>query len=248
MKALVTGASSGLGRDMACYLDSLGIDLILVARRKERLEELKNKLKGNVVIETFDLSKIDNVNKLYDKYKDDDIDILINNAGFGMFGDFVETDLNRELEMIDLNVIAPHVLTKLFLKKFKEKDAGYILNVCSSAGFLPGPHLATYYATKNYILKLTMAIYEELKEEKSNIHISALCPGPVDTEFNEVAKGKFSTKGVSSSYVACYAIDKMFRGKMIIIPTFKMKVFIFLSRLVPYKLLMKIVGNIQKVK
>ena len=117
MKALVTGASSGLGRDMACYLDSLGIDLILVARRKERLEELKNKLKGNVVIETFDLSKIDNVNKLYDKYKDDDIDILINNAGFGMFGDFVETDLNRELEMIDLNVIAPHVLTKLFLKK-----------------------------------------------------------------------------------------------------------------------------------
>ena len=113
---------------------------------------------------------------------------------------------------------------------------------------MPGPHLATYYATKNYILKLTMAIYEELKEEKSNIHISALCPGPVDTEFNEVAKGKFSTKGVSSSYVARYAIDKMFRGKMIIIPTFKMKVFIFLSRLVPYKLLMKIVGNIQKVK
>lgn len=245
MKALVTGASSGLGRDMACYLDSLGIDLILVARRKERLEELKSKLKGNVVIETIDLSKIDNVNKLYDKYKDDDIDILVNNAGFGMFGDFVDTDLNRELEMIDLNVIAPHILTKLFLKKFKKKDAGYILNVCSSAGFLPGPHLATYYATKNYILKLTMAIYEELRRKKCNIHISALCPGPVDTEFNKVAKGKFGTKGVSSSYVARYAIDKMFSGKLIIVPTFKMKLFLFLSRFVPYKFLLKIIDGFQ---
>lgn len=245
MKALVTGASSGLGRDMACYLDSLGIDLILVARRKERLEELKRKLKGNVVIETIDLSKIDNVNKLYDKYKDDDIDILVNNAGFGMFGDFVDTDLNRELEMIDLNVIAPHVLTKLFLKKFKKKDAGYILNVCSSAGFLPGPHLAAYYATKNYILKLTMAIYEELRRNKCNIHISALCPGPVDTEFNKVAKGKFSTNGVSSSYVSRYAIDKMFRGKLIIVPTFKMKLFLFLLRFVPYKFLLKIIDGFQ---
>ena len=245
MKALVTGASSGIGRDMAIYLDSLGIDLILVARRKEKLEEVKDKLKGNVVIETFDLMNIENVNKLYEKYKDDDIDILINNAGFGLFGDFLETDLDRELEMINLNVIAFHVLTKKFLEKFKERDAGYILNVCSSAGFLPGPHLATYYATKNYDLKLTMAIYEELRKTKSNIHISALCPGPVETEFNKVAKGVFNTKGVSSEYVARYAIDKMFQGKLLIIPTLKMKMFIFLSRFVSYKLLLRMVHSFQ---
>lgn len=245
MKALVTGASSGIGRDMAIYLDSLGIDLILVARRKEKLEEVKSKLKGNVVIETFDLMNIESVNKLYEKYKDDDIDILINNAGFGLFGDFLETDLDRELEMISLNVIAFHVLTKKFLEKFRRHDAGYILNVCSSAGFLPGPHLATYYATKNYDLKLTMAIYEELRKTKSNIHISALCPGPVETEFNKVAKGVFNTKGVSSEYVASYAIDKMFQGKLLIIPTLKMKIFIFLSRFVPYKLLLRMVHSFQ---
>src|SRR5699024_8946349 len=102
------------------------------------------------------------------------------------------TDLERELEMIDLNVVAYHVLTKLFLQKMQKDGGGYILNVCSSAGFLAGPKLATYYATKNYVLKLTMAIYEELRQMKSPVAISALCPGPVNTEFNKVAHGGFS--------------------------------------------------------
>ena len=236
MKALVTGASSGIGKDMARYLASKNIDLILVARRKDRLEDLKKELNVNVKIICLDLNDEKNVYKLYEDVKKENIDILINNAGFGLFGDFVETDLNKELEMINVNIKAPHILTKLFLNDFLKKDYGYILNVCSSAGFMAGPKLNTYYATKNYITKLTMAINEELRQKKSKVIISALCPGPVNTEFNKVAKGTFSIKEVSSEYVAKYGIDKMFKGKMIILPTLSIKLGIFGIRFLPYRL------------
>ena len=172
MRALITGASSGIGRDMARYLASKNIDLILVARRKERLEDLKKECNVSVEIVELDLLKKENLYKLFKKYQNKKIDILINNAGFGLFGDFLETDLERELEMIDLNVVAYHVLTKLFLQKMNKEGGGYILNVCSSAGFLAGPRLATYYATKNYITKLTMAIHEELRHKNSTMKIS----------------------------------------------------------------------------
>lgn len=245
MLALITGASSGIGRDMARYLASKNIDLILVARRKERLEELQKELKVRVEIVSLDLLKRENVYKLYEKYKDQEIDIFINNAGFGLFGDFDKTDLYRELEMIDLNIVSYHILTKLFLQKFLEKDQGYILNVCSSAGFLAGPKLSTYYATKNYVLKLTMAIYEELRHRKSKVVISALCPGPVNTEFNKVAHGGFKVAGASSSYVAKYAINKMFKKKLIIVPTLSMKLGLFLTRFLSWKVLLKITYMIQ---
>ncbi len=248
MKALITGASSGIGRDMARYLDTLNIDLILVARRKDRLEELKKELKSNVKIIEMDLSSEDNVFKLYEKVKNDNIDILINNAGFGLFGDFKDTDLDTELKMINVNVKAPHILTKLFLQDFIKKDNGYILNVASSAGFMAGPHLNTYYATKNYIAKLTMAINEELRVAKSNVSISALCPGPINTEFTKVAHGTFSLKGASSEYVAKYAIDKMFQRKMLIIPTLKIKLGIFGLRFIPYRLQLIIANHIQHRK
>jgi short-subunit dehydrogenase len=248
MKALITGASSGMGRDMARYLASKNIDLILVARRKERLEELKGELKVNVKIITLDLSDEKNVYKLYDECKKDNIDILINNAGFGLFGDFIETDLDKELEMINVNAKTPHILTKLFLKDFVKRNSGYILNVCSSAGFMAGPRLNTYYATKNYILKLSMAINEELRHMKSNVSISCLCPGPVDTEFNKVANGSFKVKALSSQYVSRYAIDKMFKKKMLIIPGFGMKLGIFGIRFLPYRLQLKFTYNIQSKK
>ena len=245
MKALITGASSGMGRDMARYLASLNWDLILVARRKNKLEELKHELKVDVKIIDMDLLKEENVYKLYDKVKKDDIDFLINNAGFGLFGKFSETSLERELEMIDLNVKTYHILTKLFLQNFVKKDKGMILNVCSSAGFLAGPNMATYYATKNYITKLTLAIHEELKHQKSNVVISALCPGPVDTEFTKVAHGKFTVKELNSYQVAKYAIDKCFKHKMIIVPGLMMKVGLFLSRFVPWSFLLSLTYQIQ---
>lgn len=248
MKALITGGSSGIGRDMAYYLSNKGIDLILVGRNIDALNSVKDKCKTNVEVIDMDLSIQDNVYKLYEITKDKDIDILINNAGFGLFGNFIDTDLSRELNMINLNIIAVHILTKLFLQDFVNKNKGYIMNVASSAGFMAGPKLSTYYSTKNYVLKESLAIYEELRHMNSNVKISVLCPGPVETNFNNVAGGSFNTKSASSGYVARYAIDNMFKNKLIIIPTFKIKLAVFMTRLVPIKLLLRINYHIQNVK
>ena len=248
MLALITGASSGIGRDMARILAKQGYDLILVARRRERLLELKKELGTNITVISMDLGVLENNYKLYEKVCSKKIDVLINNAGFGLFGEFSKTDLDTELAMIDLNVKSYHILTKLFLQDFVKRDAGYILNVCSSAGFMAGPRMATYYATKNYIPKLTMAINEELRMAKSRVTISALCPGPVATEFNEVAHGTFAIREASSYEVAKYAIDKLFKRKMIIVPTFLMKLTLFFNRLAPHCLSLYIAYKIQKRK
>ena len=248
MLALITGASSGIGRDMARILSDRGYDLILVARRKERLEELKGELSTNVTIYNYDLTVLENCYSLYENVKKKKIDILINNAGFGLVGDFLETDLNVELSMIDLNIKSLHILTKLFLNDFVKRDCGYILNVASSAAFQAGPLMATYYATKSYVLRLTEALYEELRRQKSHVYVGCLCPGPVDTEFNDVANVKFSLKGLKSYDVAFYAIRKMFQKKLIIVPGMLMKVNIVMNRFVPRKLLLRIVYRIQKKK
>ncbi len=235
MKALITGASSGLGEQFAYLLANQGYDLILVARRKEKLEEIKENVKVDVQIINLDLSSTFNCMKLYNKVKKSKIDVLINNAGFGLFGEFVGSKLERELDMIDLNIKAVHTLTKLFLKDFCEEDSGYILNVASSAGYFSGPLMATYYATKAYVLHLTEAIQEELKQNHSNVYIGCLCPGPFDTEFNKVAGVKFALKSLSKEYVAKYALDKVFKKKAIIIPGFKMKAIIVFSKILPRK-------------
>lgn len=248
MLALITGASSGMGRDMARILAKKGYDLILVARRRDRLAELKKELNTNITIIAMDLSIPDNNYKLYEKVKEKKIDVLINNAGFGLFGEFSKTEIDTELNMIDLNVKSYHILTKLFLKDFIRRDAGYILNVCSSAGFMAGPRMATYYATKNYITKLTMAINEELRVSKRHVVVSALCPGPVATEFNKVAHGTFAIREASSYEVAKYAIDKLMKKKMIIVPTLLMKLTLFFNRFVPYRLALYIAYKIQMRK
>lgn len=248
MIALITGASSGIGRDIARVLATYNYDLILVARRKEKLEELKKELKVNVTIINLDLSMEENIYFLYEQVKNKKIDVLVNNAGFGLFGDFLETDLDTELKMIDVNIKAYHILTKLFLKDMTKNNQGYILNVCSSAGFMAGPHLSTYYATKNYITKLTMAINEELRAKKSKVQISALCPGPVATEFNKVAKGNFTIREANSYQVAKYAIKKCFQKKMLIVPTISMKLVLFFNRFIPYRLALRIAYKIQKRK
>ena len=248
MKALVTGASSGIGRDMAIYLGELGYDVILVSRDENRLKETASMIKTKTTIYPCDLTGRDNCFKLYDKFKDEDIDLLVNGAGFGLFGNTWETDINKEMKMIDVNVNALHILTKLFLADMVKKDKGRILNIASSAGFFAGPILNTYYATKNYVLKWTEGIYEELRRAKSNVHISCLCPGPVDTNFNKVAGGSFTIKALSSEYVAKYGIDGCLNNKLVIVPGFGVRAGVFFSRLLPTKLLLKIVYNVQKKK
>ena len=248
MKALITGASSGIGREMAYYLASLNYDLILVARREDRLKEIKENVSTNVRIIPLDLGIENNVYKLYELTKDENIDMLVNNAGFGLFGFTSKTDLNRELEMINLNIKALHILTKLFLQDFMKRDSGYILNVGSSAGFLAGPKLNTYYATKNYVVKYSMAIYEELRHQNSNVHISVLCPGPVNTEFEKVAGGHFNVESNQAKKVAKLAIDKTLNNKLIIVPGIGVKLALFFNRFLPYKLSMKFVYFIQDRK
>lgn len=249
MKALVTGASSGIGREIAKYLDSLGYNLILVSRSKEALESLQLSLKNKSKVVVMDLSNLDNIKSLYILCKNEDVNILINNAGFGLHGDFLETDFKKEMNMIDLNVRAVHMITKLFLKDMRKNNKGYILNVASSAGLMPaGPLMATYYATKSYVTSLTRSISYELKREKSKVVVSCLCPGPVDTNFNNVADVEFSTKALSSSYVAKYAIDSMLKGKTLVVPGFKMKCAKFFSCFAPDSLVIKFIYNIQKNK
>lgn len=244
MKVLITGASSGIGRNMAKYLGEKGFDLILVARNREKLEEVKKEIKTNVEIITMDLASEENCKKLYNQVKG--VDILINNAGFGLFGKFTETELDTELEMIKTNIISVQILTKLFLKDMVKNNSGYILNVASIAGFLPGPLMATYYSSKAYVLRLTQSLQEELRKQKSNVKISALCPGPIATNFLSRAGVTFKTKSASSEYVAKYAIDQMLKGKKIIIPTFKIKCARVLCKIVPDSILEKVAYKIQK--
>lgn len=247
MKALITGASSGLGKDFANILSDMGYDLILVAR-SNKLKDVASSLKGNVKYFNLDLSKEENVYKLYELTKDENIDFLINNAGFGVFGKFDKTPLEKELELINTNLVCVHILTKLFLKDFKEKNSGRILNVASSAAFMPGPLLSSYYASKSYVYNLTLAIYEELRKEKSNVKISVLTPGPVDTNFNNAANVHFSVKAMSSKEVTNYTIKQVFKNKVVIIPGLKMKLTRFIIRFIPTKLLLKITYKIQKKK
>jgi len=248
MKALITGASSGIGLEMAKYLASQNFELILVARSRDKLEEIQKHLKTKVMIIVADLSNEQKVKELYAYIKKEDIDILINNAGFGKFGNFTDTSLSDEIEMINTNIKALHILTKALLKDMEAKNYGYILNVASSAAFQPGPLMATYYATKSYVYQLSEAIYYEEKKKQKNVHISVLCPGPVDTNFNNVAGVKFGVKPLSSEYVARYAIEKMFKEKMLIIPGFTMKCARFFGRFCPEKLLLRTTYKIQKKK
>ena len=246
MKALVTGASSGIGRDIAKELSKKGYELILVARNKEKLEETQKELVTNSKIICMDLSNNESCIKL--KELTGDVDVLVNNAGFGDFGSFEETDLNKELDMIKTNIMAMHILTKIYLKDMKKKDKGYILNVASIAGFLPGPLMSTYYATKAYVVRLTESISEELRRSKSNVKISILCPGPVKTNFNNVANVKFSIPSQSSEYVAKKAVECMLKNKLIIIPGVKIKMVKFFSKIVPDKILAFFSYNMQHRK
>lgn len=250
MKALITGASSGIGRDMARVLGGRGYDLVLVARDENKLlelaEELKQKNGVEVQVISMDLSSEDNCKELHKCVSD--VDILINNAGFGDCGNFTKTDLNKELSMIKTNIVAYHILTKLYLVDMRAKNSGKILNVASIAGFMPGPLMATYYSTKSYVVRLSESIREELRKEKSSVQISILCPGPVETNFNNVANVKFHMREANSFDVAKYAIDKLLKGKFYIIPGLDVKLGIFFSHFVPNSFIAKITYMVQKRK
>lgn len=248
MRALITGASSGIGRDIARVLAGMGYGLVLVARSRDPLEALQRELSVPCEIHVLDLSDIETCYRLYDTISPGGLDILVNNAGFGHFGAFLETDLKIELNLIDLNIRAVHILTKLFLQDFAARDRGMIMNVASMAGFTAGPLMSSYYASKNYVLRLTQAIQEELRQSRRNVHVCALCPGPVKTGFNRRAGASDTADGLSSAAVARYAVRQMLRGRTVIIPGLGMKILRFLMRLVPDRLILAVAYSVQRLK
>lgn len=246
--ALVTGASSGIGREIARELDKRGFRVILAARREDRLVELAEELSDSRVI-VCDLSREEECRRLHEEVSEERVTVLVNNAGFGKLGRFEEIPLEDELRMIDTNVRAVHILTKLFLKDFIKEDRGYILNVASSAGLMPGgPLMAAYYATKAYVTSLTSAIYEELKTADSKVNISALCPGPVDTEFNSVANARFGVKSISAELCAKRAVEGMFAKQLIIVPEAGLGLAAKAAQLAPRRISLALTGQIQSNK
>ncbi|HPG36929.1 MAG TPA: SDR family oxidoreductase [bacterium] len=226
--ALVTGASSGFGVDFAHILASKGYDLIIVARRKDKLEEVSrnvaDKYGVKVHIIDMDISGFDAAVKLYDLTKDENIEVLINNAGFGMYDLFISQDAAKVDSMIQLNIATLTALTNLFLKDMVKKDSGYILNVASFAGFNPMPSYAAYGGSKAYVMNFSVALSTELKETGSKVKVSAFCPGYTNTEFVAVAgqkRSEFVNRTIGESYPAALeAVNGLFKGKAIVMPRF----------------------------
>jgi len=222
--ALITGASSGIGKELARIHASKNGDLILVARRSEELEILKKELEEKHAIKVWifvkDLTSKNAAKEVYEFTKSNqlEVDYLFNNAGFGGHGFFVDRPIAKDLEMIDLNVIALVELSHLFLQDMKIRKAGKILNTASTAGFLPGPLQATYFATKAFVVSFSEALAYELKPH--NISVTALCPGPVKTEFEKTAGmtgGNLFEKAASAKSTAEKGYRAMEKGKVICI-------------------------------
>ena len=245
-KALITGASSGIGAAIAKVLDSMGYETILVARRTDRLEAVAKELSCPTHIYAADLTDTDSVKGVVKNHPD--IDVLINNAGLGVYGEFTETDFDRESDMMDVNIRALHLLMKEYIPLMEKRGGGKILNVSSSAAFFAGPFLSSYYASKAYVLKLSRAVREELRRRKSPVSISVLCPGPVETEFGEVSGSDLGKGTLSPKVVAKAAIRGLLKNKFMIVPGFTMKCTRFLSKILPEAISVRVLYNIQKSK
>ena len=248
MKALITGAAKGLGLEFAKLLEKRGYKLILVDCDEEALAKAKAIFPSDTKAWKMDLSDMGDVKKLAGKIDDEQVDVLINNAGYGYYGAFEQTDLDREMNMLDLNVRAVHVLTKAAFTMMLKRGRGYILNVSSTAGFMPGgPMMAAYYATKAYVRSLTEAANYEARLKKPNVVVSVLCPGPMDTNFSETASVKFASHELSPQKVAKYTLKQMMdKKKMLVIPGWQMKAVKFFSRFFSDRQLLKWTRQFQK--
>ena len=254
MKAgLITGASSGIGKELARIHASNGNNVILVARRTEQLQELAKEIEGKYNVKTLvlsaDLGKIDEVHSLISTIKSKDIFVnyLFNNAGFGGWGKFSDRSTSDDHQMIAVNVQALTALTHGFLPEMIEKNEGKILHTASTAGFIPGPLQATYFATKAFVVSLTKATNYELR--KTNISVTALCPGPVKTEFEFAAgmgNAKMFENGADAYSTALKGYKAMMKGKTIIISDFGFRILVkYLAPFIPEAFVLKVVEKIQ---
>jgi short-subunit dehydrogenase len=246
--ALVTGASAGLGVEFARQLSNRGHRLVLAARRKERLEELAAEL-GNARAVAIDLSKKDAATKLMADLaaNGEDVELLVNNAGFGLIGRFAKADAKRLRQMIDLNVGTLTDLCRAVASAMIERKSGGIINVASTAAFQPGPNMAVYFATKAFVLSFTEALHEELRPH--GIHVTCLCPGPTRTEFGAVAgfggSGMFERVAMEAPGVVSAGLTGLDSNKAVVVPGFVNKVTANSGRFAPRSVVRKIAGAIK---
>jgi short-subunit dehydrogenase len=246
--ALITGASAGLGVEFARQLSKKGVTLVLAARRKDRLDALAAEL-GNARAVEVDLSEPGAATRLLADLEKvgEQVEILINNAGFGLRGRFVELDAEREREMIDLNCGALTDLCRAVAPQMVERKSGSILNVASTAAFQPGPNMAVYFATKAYVLSFTEALHEEMRPH--GVKVSALCPGPTRTEFGAVAGikslGQFDRLAMEAGPVVRAGLLGLENGDAVVIPGTTNKIGAWSTRLAPRSVVRRIAGSLK---
>jgi len=251
--AIVTGASAGIGIELARLAAADGYRPLLVARRRDRLETLASELASahgsEPIVAPVDLASPDGAARVLEAAGGERIEMLINNAGFGTFGPFLEIPLQRTIELIELNITALTRLTRLCLDGMIERRRGYVMNVASTAGFMPGPGMACYYASKAYVLSFSEALAHELRPE--GILVSALCPGPTETEFHGAAGMGGSAllrrlRFMKADDVARTGYRGLKTGKPVVVTGIGNKATTWLPRLMPRRLATNIVGWIQK--
>lgn len=252
--ALITGASGGIGYELCQQFARNNYDLILVARDQEKLKKYADECKKNhntkSTIILKDLSSATAADEIHQQLKHEHmtVDVLVNNAGFGSYGKFSETDLKKELSMMQVNIVTLTHLTKLLLPDMLAKKSGKILNVASTAAFFPGPLMAVYYATKAYVYSFSQAIREELKN--TGVSVTVLCPGPTRTGFEKKAdlgsSKLFKKVSMDAKTVAEKAFQGLMENKPLVIPGIRNKMQVFSEHFVPRNLIAGIVENAQK--
>lgn len=252
--ALITGASAGIGEELARVFAAHSHDVVLVARRRDALEALAGQLEGKhgitATVVVDDLGDPEAPKRIFAAIRDAriEIDVLVNNAGFGLGGEFSETPIDREMAMIQVNITSLMQLTKLFVAPMLKKRAGYVMNVASTAAFFPGPMMSVYYATKAFVLSFSQALSEELTP--SGITVSCLCPGPTETEFAEVAQVKkaklFAADVADAREVAEFGYRAMMGGWRVAIPGARNKFLVQAQRFVPRRLITRAVKKLQE--
>ncbi len=252
--ALITGASAGIGAELAKVFAAHNHDVILVARRRDALEALAGQLEGKhgitATVIVDDLGDPNAPDRVFAAVRDArlDVDVLVNNAGFGLGGEFSETPIDREIVMVQVNVTSLIHLTKLFVAPMLRRRAGYVMNVASTAAFFPGPMMSVYFATKAFVLSFSQALAEELS--KSGIVVSCLCPGPTETEFAQVAQlnksGLFDANVAEASDVAEFGYRAMMAGWRVAVPGARNKLLVQAQRFLPRRLVARAVKKIQE--
>lgn len=248
MKALITGGSDGIGKELAIELSKKGYDLIIVSRNENKLEDIKKACTANVSFISKDLSNHQDCFDLIKLVEKEDINLFISNAGFGDIGRFDQTSIEKEIKMVELNDIATLILVKAFLIKFTKQNKGRILITASASSFGVAGYMNVYYSTKSFVYSLAHGYYRELKDMKSKVTISVLCPGQVKTSFEQTGNMTFNQKASDPKDIAKYTIPRFLKGKFEIVPTFKMKLAHVFSHLVPKKYISLILNKQAEMK